>query len=83
MSFKTSCYKNREVFREVNKKYKRGYRNRTGSNKYERRSWSKIDDARVLSHSISDRELSKEIERSVTAIQHRRYRLRNGIDNGK
>lgn len=83
MSFKTSLYKNREKFREVTKKYKRRYRARTGANRYGRKSWTIEDDRRVLEHNISDRELSKEILRSVGAIQHRRYRLKNGLDNSK
>lgn len=83
MSFKTSMYTDREKFREVTKKYKRRYRARTGANRYGRKNWTKEEDIKVLEHNISDRELSKEILRSVGAIQHRRNRLKNGLDNSK
>ena len=82
MSFKTSPYTDRERYREVTKEYKRRYRARTGANKY-RRGWTKGEDIEVLEQKISDRELGAKILRSVGAIQHRRSRLKNGLDNGK
>lgn len=73
-------YRDKTKYRAVRKKYKQGYRDRTGSNKYARREWPEDEDEKVLKHSITDRELSMEINRSVGAIQNRRNRLKNNVD---
>ena len=44
--------------------------------KYAPREWT------LLEHSISDRELSEQIHRSVQAIQIRRSRLKKWLDKG-
>lgn len=64
-------------FRIYRERYKRNYRKKTGSGKYQFREWDFVEDAMVLRHDISDRELSKIIQRSVTAIQIRRSRLKS------
>lgn len=63
--------KNREKRNESRKK------NYQQTAKYMRRIWSDEEDKLVLEHSITDRELSQKIERSVEAIQVRRTRLKN------
>lgn len=55
------------------------YRKRTGSGKYPTRRYSKKEDELVLDHSIPDRELSKQLKRSVTSIQIRRNRLKENL----
>lgn len=76
-------------YRDLNKYYKtrraqvRRYVLRTGSGKYPKRPWSGEDDQRVLNHSIPDRQLSKQIQRSVTAIQIRRCKLKKEINVNK
>lgn len=59
----------------------RRYAERTGSGKYPARRWNAEDDQRVLSHLIPDRQLSKEIQRSVKAIQIRRCKLKKLMVN--
>lgn len=54
----------------------RRYLKRTGSGKYEPRSWTEDEDRRVIAHSIPDRELGKQIHRSVAAISGRRHKLK-------
>lgn len=41
------------------------------------RSWTSEEDKKVLTSTLSDRDLSQEIKRSVGAIQTRRVRLKN------
>lgn len=38
-------------------------------------SWLPEEDARVLAHSVPDRQLAAELGRSITAVQVRRWRL--------
>lgn len=65
-------------FQQINNRWKAKYRKKTGAFMYEARSWDEFEDRLVLSHAIPDRELSKKIRRSVTAIQIRRNRLKRG-----
>lgn len=65
-------------FQQINNRWKAKYRKKTGAFMYEARSWDEFEDKLVLSHAIPDRELSKKIRRSVTAIQIRRNRLKRG-----
>lgn len=72
-------------YRDLNKYYTtrreqvRRYRKRTGTGLYPARSWTKEDDRRVLEHSIPDRQLGKEIKRSVSAISARRSKLKRKL----
>lgn len=81
MSFNTSSIKDRERYKEVDNRWKRGYRARTGSFKYKKRQWSGWEIEKVLKHEKSDRELSEELQRSVVAIQVKRANFKNSIDN--
>lgn len=60
---------------------KNRYRLRTGSNQYLRRTWSNREKELVLKHNQTDRELSSQIKRSVTAIQKMRCYLKQGKVN--
>lgn len=59
----------------------RRYCLRTGSGQYPKRRWSDEEDCKVLAHSVSDRQLSKQIRRSVEAIQIRRCKLKKIMMN--
>ena len=80
MSFtKCNSIKNLDDYRAYRRHKKAEYRQRTGSNQYRRRRW-KIDELKqVIEHKIPDRELSKKINRSVTAIQKKRYEIRDAL----
>lgn len=75
MSFKSNRYGSRERY---NKRRKR-YREETGSGLYKQRPYTDEEDRLIMEHAVSDRELSEQIERSVTAIQSRRARLKEGL----
>lgn len=75
MSFSSSKYVDYEKYRKAREKHKSKYRLKTGAFKWKRR-WSDNEVRRVLEHNIPDRELSKEIEHSVTAIQKKRWEMK-------
>lgn len=68
---------NFEKFREMRERYKSKYRKQTGSGQYESRPWTDYEIDLILEHKMSDRELSKELRRSVSAIQIKRCKLKN------
>lgn len=76
MSLRCTCYKDKDRFRQKREEWKTGYRKRTGAFLYPARDYSIYEDMAILEHSIPDRELSKKIERSVNAIQKRRWFLK-------
>ena len=76
-----SQYKDLNKYRNYRNRCKTRYRARTGSNVYEPREWTKEELRMVQAHKITDRELSKKINRSVAAIQNARYKLKKGIYN--
>lgn len=51
--------------------------------KYGRRDWTREEDGLVLAHSITDRELSSRIRRSMKSISNRRWRLRDAAFKNK
>ena len=61
---------------DVQRRWKTGYRKRTGSDKYVPRPWDDYEDRIILEHRVPDRKLSELLHRSVTAIQIRRCRLK-------
>lgn len=75
MSNRKECYANMERYRKTKHEQAKRYYGKT-SYKYERKSWTKIEDKLVLGHKVSDSLLSELIERSVGAIQTRRSVLR-------
>ena len=66
-----------DKFREYREKYKTKYRKETGSGQYDNRPWTEQEVEMILKHELSDRELSKELRRSVQAIQVKRCKLKN------
>lgn len=68
-------YKSITKWRKVWRKQKRRYYAKSQIYTIGRRPWTDEEDARVLKHDIVDNELSKEIYRSVAAIQKRRCML--------
>lgn len=80
MSFtKCNSIKDLNDYRAYRRQKKAEYRQRTGSNQYNRRRWQIDELKQVIEHKIPDRELSKKIRRSVTAIQKKRYEIRDAV----
>lgn len=75
MSCRKKSYKNLDKYRKMHNAQNQRYRNRTGSYKYEPKTWGIWEDDLVLKHDMPDRELSAMLKRSVQAIQVRRCRL--------
>ena len=71
-----SEYKDLEKYIETRRKQKRRYLYKNGCNAYEPKPWTKEEDVLVLEHNVADSVLSKQIERSLGAIQARRHRLK-------
>ncbi len=68
--------KDKDAFRKKREKYKKAYRERTGSGQYDlHRRYTIEEDRMVLAHEIPDEELGKILKRSVSSIQIRRTRL--------
>lgn len=76
MPLRKHSYRDMSKYYRTRRKQVRRYAERTGSGQYPKRRWNDEEDQRVLSHSIPDRQLSKEIQRSVIAIQIRRCELK-------
>jgi len=72
-------YKNMDKYRKTKKEQSTRYRLRTGAFLYPRRPWEEWEDELVLEHSYKDTELAVKLERSVQAIQNRRWRLNHEI----
>ena len=67
-------YVDKERFRKTRNAQRKRYYQKT--QKYiGRRLWTPEEDKLVLMHKYSDTELSSKIQRSVSAIQQRRWRL--------
>ena len=74
-SLKTTQYADLEKFRKKRNRDKIKYYKKTAGI-YESREWTQCEEEKVLKHDIPDSELSKQIRRSVGAIQKRRSKLR-------
>lgn len=79
MPLRKSAYRNLDKYYETRRQQMRRYRQRTGAGLYPPRSWTKEEDHRVLEHAIPDRQLAKEIQRSVSAISARRAKLKRKL----
>ena len=66
--------KNREKYKVNRRRYNKKYYARTRKYNYIR--WTKEMDNMVLEHKITDTEMSDIIDKSVMAIQVRRWRLK-------
>lgn len=76
MAFRKHEYTDMEKYQRVKQDYYKRYYGKSAI--YDRRAWTPYEDSLVLLHSISDRELSGKIKRSMKAIQVRRSRLKKG-----
>lgn len=79
MPLRKSDYRNLDKYYVTRRQQVRRYRQRTGAGLYPPRSWTKEEDHRVLEHVIPDRQLGKEIQRSVSAISVRRVKLKRKL----
>ncbi len=78
---KQKHYKDTDKWREVWRKQKRRYYAKSQIYTQGRRGWTYEEDQLVLSHSIPDSELAAKIQRSVGAIQKRRWLLNQSYAN--
>lgn len=69
-------YKDMERYRETKGKYYSRYYKATENARNSGKCWTAAEDKLVIEHSISDRELSKTIGRSMKAILVRRAKLK-------
>lgn len=79
MPLRKSDYRDLDKYYATRRQQMRRYRQRTGAGLYSPRSWTKEEDHRVLEHTIPDRQLGKEIQRSVSAISVRRVKLKRKL----
>ena len=79
MSYRCSNFKCRARYKVVRWGQKRRYRARTGSGKYPQKKWTEEEIALVLKHAMTDRELAKQLHRSVASIQQKRHNIIAGI----
>lgn len=70
-------YKDKEKYRKMKQRQSAAYKARTGSGQFKGK-WTDEAKWAVIKHEKSDRELSKEINHSVAAIQQMRGRIRRG-----
>lgn len=70
-------YRDMERYRETKNKYYSKYYKATENARNKGKRWTKDEDKLVIEHSVSDRELSREIGRSMKAIQMRRAKIKN------
>ena len=74
MVLRASRYKDKEKLRKTRNAQRERYFSKTAI--YKPRRWTDIEDVIVLEHKNTDMEISKQIERSVKAIQVRRVKLK-------
>lgn len=77
-----SGYKDMERYRETKQNYYRRYYKTTENARNKRKRWSGDEDKLIIEHSITDRELSEIIGRSMKAILVRRTRLKKAEKRG-
>lgn len=74
-------YKDMKRFASTKREQRRRWRKRTGCYEYPRRRWTDEEIELLLDQSITDRELSEMICRSVSAIYTKRVKVRKEISN--
>ena len=74
MVLRSKKYKDLEKLRKTRNAQKKRYFSKTAI--YKPRRWTDIEDVIVLEHKNTDMQISKQIERSVKAIQVRRVKLK-------
>ena len=76
MSFRKQQYKNLDKWKATNKKYKQRYYGATRNAENSKMPYTEKEIALILNHTMTDRELSKTIGRSMQAIQTKRSKLK-------
>ena len=71
-----NTYKDMDKWFEAKRRGRKKYYAATSNAINNRKLYTDEENAKILAHEISDRELSKEIGRSMKAIQHQRARLK-------
>ena len=74
MVLRSKQYKDLEKLRKTRNAQNKRYFSKTAI--YKPRRWTEIEDVIVFEHKNTDMEISKQIERSVKAIQVRRVKLK-------
>lgn len=74
-------YKNMKRFAATKREQQKRWRKRTGCYQYPRRRWTDEEKELLLDQTITDRELSEMICRSVDAIQTKRVYVRKELNN--
>lgn len=74
MVLRAKKYKDADKLRKTRNAQKKRYFSKTAI--YKPRRWTDMEDVIVLEHKNPDMEISKQIERSVKAIQVRRVKLK-------
>lgn len=79
MVLRASRYKDKEKLRKTRNAQNKRYFSKTAI--YKPRRWTDIEDVIILEHKNTDMQISKQIERSVKAIQVRRVKLKKMEQN--
>lgn len=74
-------YKDMKRFAKTKREQRARWRIRTGSYEYPRRRWTDEEIELLLDQTITDRELSEIICRSVSAIYTKRVHVRKELNN--
>lgn len=83
ISFKSNKYKDIKKYREIRNAQKQRYRDQFKNAGNANRWYTPEEDRLILAKKVPDRELAKKLDRTVSAIQLRRNRLKNGIIDTK
>ena len=78
-----NTYKDMDKWYEAKRRGRKKYYMATSNAKNNKKLYSDEENAKILAHEIPDRELSKEIGRSMKAIQNQRARLKQKEKNDK
>lgn len=74
MVLRSKKYKDLDKLRKTRNAQNKRYFSKTAI--YKPRRWTEIEDVIIIEHKNTDMEISKQIERSVKAIQVRRVKLK-------
>ena len=74
MAYRKSNYKDLERWQRTKRNGKKKYYQSTQG--YPRKKWTDDENMLIMEHKKSDRELSKQLERSIQSIQTQRWRLK-------
>lgn len=77
MPLRKENYRDMQRYHETRRRQMARWRQRGGSGQYPRRPWTRDELQLIIAHQMPDRELSRQIQRSVVAIQTKRFHLKN------